>query len=110
MKRVFSSHDPMLAGYLRTVLEEQGIACLVRNEYLQGGVGELPPTECWPEVWVVEDGQEARARAIVEEIRHTGPSGEGWRCSACGEWIEPQFGACWRCAGDPPGASATDPA
>ena len=110
MKRVFSSHDPMLAGYLRTVLEEEGIACVVKNEFLQGGVGELPPTECWPEVWVVEDAQAARARTIVEEVRHGDASAEGWRCSACGEWIEPEFGACWRCAGAPPDTPSTVPA
>ena len=77
MKRVFSSHDPMLAGYLRAVLEEHGIGCIVKNEYLLGGAGELPPTECWPELWVVEDGDEARARAIVEEARPAEAAGEG---------------------------------
>ncbi|MCY4451801.1 MAG: DUF2007 domain-containing protein [Immundisolibacterales bacterium] len=110
MKRVFCSHDPMLAGYLRSVLEEHGIACLVKNEFLIGGGGELPPTECWPEVWVVDDGQEARARAIVEEVRQSGSSDEGWRCPVCAEWIEPGFGACWRCAGDAPDAPGADPA
>ena len=103
MKRVFSSHDPMLAGYFRAVLEEHGIGCIIKNEYLLGGAGELPPIECWPEVWVVEDGDEIRARAIVEEARQAGPPGdEGWRCSGCGEWIDPEFGTCWRCLGDPP--------
>ena len=102
MKRVFSSHDPMLAGYLRSVLEGCGIGCLVKNEYLLGGAGEVPPTECWPELWVLEDGHEARARAILDEVRSAGTEGEGWRCSGCGEWIEPEFGACWRCAADPP--------
>ena len=110
MKRVFSSHDPMLAGYLRAVLEEHGIGCVVKNEYLLGGAGELPPTECWPELWVVEDGDEARARAIVEEARPAEAAGEGWRCSGCGEWIEPEFGACWRCAGGSPDVPAAGPA
>ena len=102
MKRVFTSHDPMLAGYLRAVLEDRGIGCIVKNEYLLGGVGELPPTECWPELWVVEDEDEARARRLIEEARPAEAAGEAWRCPACGEWIEPEFGACWRCAGDPP--------
>ena len=103
MKRVFSSHDPMLAGYLRAVLEEHGIGCIVKNEYLLGGAGELPPSECWPEVWVVEDRDEARARALVEEARPAEPAGEeAWTCPACGERIDPEFGACWRCAGESP--------
>ena len=101
MKRVFSSHDPMLVGYLRAVLEEHGIGCIVKNEYLLGGVGELPPTECWPELWVVEDGDETRAGALIHDAQPGGATGESWQCSGCGEWIEPEFGACWRCAGDP---------
>ena len=110
MKRVFTSHDPMLAGYLRAVLEEQGIGSFVKNEYLLGGAGELPPTECWPEVWVVDDGDEERARALIGEAEPAGQKGEAWRCPGCGEWIEPEFGACWRCAGDRPDAPAPDPA
>ena len=110
MKRVFSSHDPVLAGYLRTMLEEHGIACLVKNEFLLGGVGELPPTECWPELWVVEDGQEARARAIIDDARQAGQGKEAWRCSGCGEWIEPEFGTCWSCGGEPEEARPVSPA
>ena len=109
MKRVFSSCDPLLAGYLRSVLEEHGIGCLVKNEYLLGGAGELPPTECWPELWVVEDRDEARARALLEEAR-SGDAGKGeaWPCPDCGEWIGPEFGACWRCAAEPPTATGVD--
>ena len=52
---------------------------------------------------------EASARAIVEEMREAGSSDDGWRCPACGEWIEPGFGACWRCAGDAPEESNGPP-
>jgi len=112
VKRVFTSHDPILAGYLRALLEEHGIGCIVKNEYLLGGVGELPPSECWPEVWVVEDGDEARACALVEEARPVEPASgvAAWRCLACGEWIEPEFGACWRCAAGSPDVPVAGPA
>lgn len=90
----------MLAGYLGSLLEEGGIASFVKNEYLQGGVGELPPNECWPELWVVEDGDEERAKGIIEDALRPGADDGPWRCADCGEWIEPEFGACWRCAAD----------
>ena len=102
MKLVFSSHDPMFAGFLRAVLQDHGIGCVVKNEYLLGGVGELPPTECWPELWILDDTHEARARVLIEEARIAVAEGEEWRCAGCGEWIEPEFGACWRCAAAPP--------
>ena len=104
MKRVFTSHDPMLAGYIRAVLEEHGIGCIVKNEFLLGGAGELRRRSAgrssgWSRT-------ETRP-APCDSSRRPGPAeaaGEAWRCPACGEWIEPEFGACWRCAGDPPDA------
>ena len=75
VKRVFTSHDPMLAGYLRAVLEEHGIGCIVKNEYLLGGAGELPPTRSAGRSsgsW--RTGDEARARRLIEEARPAEPT------------------------------------
>lgn len=44
MKRLFVSADALLVGHLRTVLEQHHIPCLVKNAYLLGAAGELPPT------------------------------------------------------------------
>jgi len=52
MKRVYCSEDRLLVGFLKGVLDGHHIDCLVKNEYLIGGIGELPPGACWPELWV----------------------------------------------------------
>lgn len=100
MKRVYVSDDPLLAGYCRSVLEAHGIVCVAPHEWLRGGAGEIPLTECWPSVWVADDADAYRARRIIEDLfagerRRERP----WRCPRCGELLEPQFGECWRCAG-----------
>jgi len=97
--RVYVAADRVLVGFLKGVLEDQGIACLVRNEYLGGGIGELPPQECWPELYVLEQRDAEAARQLIAAALPRAPAtGARWRCPACGEWLEPQFESCWRCA------------
>ncbi len=98
MKKVYSSHDPLLVAQLRGLLEANHIACLTRNDYLMGAAGELPPMECWPEIWVLEDYQLERARGLVDAFLAPGSGPPGpWTCSECGETVDPPFTQCWRC-------------
>ena len=100
MKMVYTAADPVQVGHLRSVLESEQIRTLIKNEHLTGGIGELPAVECWPEIWVVEPRDHARAEHLLGELLKSlqQPStGESWRCPNCGEEIEPQFTDCWRC-------------
>ena len=98
MKRLYSSHNNLFTDYLKQLLEDQGISCLVKNELLSGAAGELPPTECWPELWIIDDAQYQRAQEIVASALSTDPSGHSdWTCPKCGEALEAQFTACWNC-------------
>lgn len=102
MRRVLALADPILAGHLHALLEEAGIACLLRNHFLGGAAGELPLNECWPEIWVLDDGHADRAQRILNEHLNKDPgSMEGWRCSGCGETLEAQFTECWKCGRGP---------
>ncbi len=102
MKRLYRCYDPALIGHLQQVLEQHGFVCFVKNAYLGGASGELPPSECWPELWVEDDADFERARAILEGVLIDDADGEPWRCPRCGEWSEPQFAQCWRCGGPAP--------
>lgn len=96
MKRVYTDADPVRAGYVASLVESAGIACTVRNRYLGGGAGELPLNECWPEVWVLDEADAARALRIVHSALEP-REGESWVCGGCGERLEPQFELCWQC-------------
>jgi hypothetical protein len=98
MKRVYCAQDPLMLGHLRNVLALHGIECLTRKLDLGTGAGELPPVECWPELWVIDDARVAEAQAILKRalapmkaVRRT------WTCRGCGEQIEGQFTECWKC-------------
>jgi hypothetical protein len=97
MKRVFSSHNLVLAHHSRNLLEAEGIATEVRNHVLSSAMGELPPAECQAEVWVLNDADEARACGV---LRRPAPSGPGWHCARCGETLAAQFTQCWLCGAD----------
>lgn len=103
MRKVYTSHDIAIVGHVRQVLENQGIHCIVRNDFLLGGAGELPVNETWPEIWVVDDRDSDRARALVDAVVATGNDfGPPWRCPSCGERLEGQFTECWRCGASRP--------
>lgn len=98
MQKLYTAEDPIFIGYLRSLLEAEGIACNIRNELLLGGSGELPPNECWPEIWVLDDGDLQRATVILNRARQTPRLDDGpWECAHCQESSESQFTACWRC-------------
>ena len=101
MDRIYSEPSPVFIYRIRDLLEEKGIATIVRNELLSGGIGELPPTEVWPELWVVVNEDKEAAEQIVDEfIRSTKTRSQDWICASCGERIEGQFGTCWNCGSE----------
>ena len=83
---------------LRDVIAEEGIDCLVRNADLAMAIGEIPLTECFPELWVIDDEAFPRARLLLEGWLANGHKDEpDWQCPKCGEALEGHFGACWSC-------------
>ena len=98
MQRIYSEPSPLFIYQLKVILEEKGIAAIIKNEFLSGGVGELPPTEVWPELWIVNKADQAPAKRVVDAfIQSTKSSTRNWICKRCGENIEGQFNVCWSC-------------
>jgi Putative prokaryotic signal transducing protein len=100
MKRLrrFSLTERPLAALLRQRLEQEGIACLLRNEDLFTALGEIPLLECLPELWVVDDEVYPRARLLLEGwLQEAEQALPPWTCPGCGEGLEGQFDACWKC-------------
>ncbi|MGH7773423.1 MAG: DUF2007 domain-containing protein [Candidatus Binatia bacterium] len=103
MKKVYSAQDPLMIGHLRNVLETYGIECVIRNMDLAGLIGELPPIECWPELWVIDDARYAEAQAVLKEtLAALASVKRPWKCRKCGEEVEGQFTECWNCGNSRP--------
>jgi hypothetical protein len=98
MKKVFASLNIAEVGLLKTLLEQEGIACTTRNQHISIALGEVPFLECMPELWVLDDQDFTKAQELIS--RWGKPDDrqlEPWLCPGCGEENEGQFGACWKC-------------
>ena len=103
MRKVYSSDNGVIIGHVRQMLENNAVRCIVRNDFLIGGAGELPVNETWPEIWVIDDRDFDRARTLVDAVVATANASEPrWRCASCAERIEGQFTDCWRCGAPRP--------
>jgi hypothetical protein len=97
MKRVYSAENSMEVGLIKGMLEQDGINCVMKNQILSGALGEIPSHECWPELWITDDRDLSQAMKLVEAaLSPVANSTVAWLC-ACGEKIEGQFSACWKC-------------
>jgi putative signal transducing protein len=103
--KVFVAQNPTEAHLLKGLLESNGIATEVRHEALFGVRGEIPFTEAFPEIWVVNDNQVGEALKMLHDRSSETSNVEeyqSWRCAICGEMVEPQFTACWQCNAEKP--------
>jgi len=99
MQRIFSSPSLIEVTQLKDTLEGARIACFIRNEVSSGLVGEIPLTECTPELWIQDDNDLSEAMRIKSDWQSFSPKAAGnhWVCPGCGETSEPQFDSCWNC-------------
>lgn len=94
---MYISPNLPLIYHLKNILEQQEIACVLMNVYSQGGAGELPPDQVWPQLWILDDDQLESARLLIQAQLRPVPHGNAWSCNQCGELIEAQFTDCWQC-------------
>lgn len=98
MTLLLASLDLLEIHHLKNVLEAEGVRCRIRNEMLSRLAGEVPFVECALELHLCDPADRSRAQRLVREWRSSVPmGGPAWSCAGCGEWIEGQFDACWRC-------------
>ncbi|WP_018950192.1 DUF2007 domain-containing protein [Thioalkalivibrio sp. ALMg11] len=104
MRTVYSAADPVMAGFIETLLQDAGIPAYVNQAGLYSAAGGVPPTETWARIMVVHEEQAEEARAIILEYLEGEPEHDGkdWKCPRCGEVIEPQFTQCWNCGREKP--------
>ncbi|HNP37915.1 MAG TPA: DUF2007 domain-containing protein [Woeseiaceae bacterium] len=96
MKKLTSAPSLVTIHHFRNILAAEGIASRIRNEHLGSILGEMPFTDTWPQLWVVNDLDFDRAQQLIDGSDDDIP-GPDWRCNKCGEQNEGQFAACWNC-------------
>jgi len=100
MIQIHSSLNGIEIHNLKNVLEAGGISCEVRGEFRRSTMGEVPFTEAFVELWLLDDAQEQTARQLISEV--SSHSSLPWTCPKCAEPIEAEFNQCWNCQSDRP--------
>lgn len=104
MQKLYQAQDEIEAQLLRDYLAASHIPATVLGRYQAAAAGELPSLS-FPWVWILEDRDLSRARALLAEFlqRRQQPDGaDAWYCE-CGECIGPEFDLCWQCGRERPG-------
>jgi len=94
MRRLAQAPNLAIATVWAHALREQGVSATVQREFLGAVMGQLPPDQCLPEIWIDDEAQYELARQLLHELQHR-PQ-RSWLC-ACGEQVEGGFEQCWQC-------------
>ena len=97
MKKIYSAANLFEAQLMHDLLGHAGIDARLRNENAQGGLGEIPFTHAYPEVWVLNDSDLELAQAVVNKYENSPIESGVVLCRACGEENPRNFQLCWQC-------------
>lgn len=95
MRRLDLAPNLAIATLWADWLCQCGIEATVQRAFSSSIAGQIPPDQALPEVWLADEQQFDRARALLDELRAR-PSRQWW-CRGCGERIEGGFEQCWNC-------------
>ena len=90
MMKVFEDFDIMLVGHYQSVLESNDIATFMKNQFGTSGAGELPFVEVVPQLWVLNEADAPRARALIKALGNNTDTetSQAWDCPGCGTRLE----------------------
>lgn len=98
MKKLLSHLDFTRIGHYQSILQQQGHPCIVKNANAASVMGEIPYTEVWPELWILDELNYDKAVDILKEYDDGLPETVApWLCPKCKTTIETGFGECWNC-------------
>lgn len=97
MIKAYTAANLQDAHILRGLLSAQGIEARILNASAQGGLGEIPFTQAYPEIWLVDEGDLARAATLIADFERPPAHGIDVRCARCGEASPSGFAVCWNC-------------
>ena len=68
MKLIYTRENKLLVENARNLLQMEGIETVMKNEFSSGAAGDLAPQDTWPELWLVDEIQLDKAKALLERM------------------------------------------
>jgi len=97
MIRIYVARQRYDAYLVADRLNQAGIRAHVFNEHASSIVGDVPPDVAQPQVWLADDADEARARALLQRMEIEARQTTSLFCRKCGEQSPGNFELCWNC-------------
>jgi len=98
---LYTCENLIEAQQIMHALEEHNIEAQLINQNLSGAMGEIPFTETWPKIHLVNEQDEPEARKILEDLKELEKkSTRDHFCNKCGERNPGNFASCWNCNAD----------
>lgn len=97
MIKVFEDFDFSRVGQMQSLLESHGIRTFLKNEFGSSVVGELPFVEVIPQLFVLEEKDQAKAYELISAEALAVQPGDDWICSECSAEVDGHFAQCWKC-------------
>ena len=98
MIKVFENFELSIVGQYQSFLEGEGIKTHLKNQFVSGGLGDIPFVAAVPELWVINDEDVFRAKALIAELQEQDSMVRPeWTCSKCETVVGGEFGQCWKC-------------
>lgn len=98
MRKVYSCNSIIELAPYKFALAAEDIKLLIKNEFAQGAIGELPPTDALPQIWVLNDSDFEQAQQICIEVeKQQQQLSDDWLCVHCSETNASSFEYCWQC-------------
>jgi hypothetical protein len=98
MLRLYQAGSLPEAQLLADQLQGEGIETQIRNEALQGALGELP-LSLLPEIWLLWDEDWEAAQGVVKafDLASRSKISGSVSCQLCNEDSPANFEICWKC-------------
>lgn len=101
MKLVYTHENITMVTHFQNVVEQAGIATVIKNQFSAGGAGDLAMGDVWPELWVLDDDQYNIASELVSQAQAPAAA-KDWSCAVCGQENAGNFEICWQCQAEKP--------
>jgi hypothetical protein len=95
--RIYQAANLPQAHLLAGLLRHAGIAVRVFNENAQGGMGDIPFGETYPEIWIEDAADKAKAIGVIAAFEAAPLVQDKVFCRACSEENPANFELCWKC-------------
>ena len=97
VKKIYAAANLVEAQLLKDLLQQAGIVTHLFNQNAQSGLGEIPFTHAYPEIWLVDERDEPRAARVLKEYEQVPLDKDTVYCSKCRERNPDNFALCWNC-------------